>query len=153
MNPTRKQEIKRITEHENHGNVVWRYAELNKKYDSPHFIERMSIVSNLIVQPIGHVFFWITFFGFPYIYAYFGGDIHLSWLNIFFYVVSSLHVLWTCYNSWTEVIEYHQLSTTLMVWKLLTLCLRVPTITIHSKDKMHQLFKWSAGASILFKDI
>jgi hypothetical protein len=142
-----------MTEHSNHGSVVWRYSELNKKYNSPHFLDRLTAISTLIVQPIGHIFFWITFFGFPSIYVYFGGELHPPWYRILLYIVSSLQIIWSCYGAWIEVIEYHQLSTTLMIWKLLTLRLRVPTITIHSKDTEHQLFKWSAGASFLFNNI
>lgn len=142
-----------MTEHENHGRVVWRYTELNKKYNSPNFLDRMSIVSNLVIQPIGHVIFWITFFGFPSVYTYFGGELNLPWYRLLFYILSSLQIIWSCYGGWNEVIEYHQLSTTLMIWKLLTLCLRVPTITIYSKNTEHQLFKWSAGASFLFNNI
>lgn len=142
-----------MTDHENHGKLVWRYVELNKKYDSPNFLDRLSTVSNLIVQPIGHVIFWTLFFGFPSLYTYFGGELNPSLFQFVFYIISSLQVFWTCLSEWTEVLEYHQLITTLMIWKLLTLRLRVPTITVHSTDKNHQLFKWAAGASFLFNNI
>jgi hypothetical protein len=153
MKSGQKKMIKRMTRHENHGKAVWRYIELQKKYDSPNFLDRLTTISTLIVQPFGHVLFWIMFFGFPSLYTYFGGELKLSWFQIVFYVVSSLHVFWECLSEWMCVLEYHQLSTTLMIWKLLTVCLRLPTIAIHSKDKNHQLFKWAAGMSLLFNDI
>lgn len=142
-----------MTEHYNHGSVIWKYSELKKKYDSPHFLDRLGVISNLIVQPIGHIIFWVTFLGFPSIYAYFGGELGLSWFKLLLYIVSSLQVLWSCYEGWNETVEYHQLSTTIMIWKLLTLRLRVPTITIHSTNNEHQLFKWSAGALFLFNHV
>lgn len=146
-------QIKKLTEHENHGRVIWRYCELNKKYNSPNFLDRLSVISNLFVQPIGHLIFWITFIGFPNVYTYFGGELNLSWFKLFFYVFSSIQIIWSCVTGWADVIEYCQLSTTIMIWKLLTLRLRVPTITVKSTDANHQLFKWSAGALCLFNHV
>jgi hypothetical protein len=147
------QQIKRMTEHENHGKVVWRHHELHKKYACGNLLQKIQLVVQLILQPLGHLLFWIVFIGFPNVYTYFGGTLHVQMSTLLMYVVSSLQVAWGCFTGWKEVAEYQQLSTTLMIWKLLTLRLQVPTITIHSSETQHQNFKWSAGASLLFHNI
>lgn len=144
-----RSQIRKITSHSNHGKVVQRYIELSKKIESHNFLDRLSLLSSLIVQPVGHLVFWVTFLFFPAIHVYFGGDLNSSMFRKIFYIISTLQVLWACYCSWNEVIEHQNLSTTLMIWKLLTIRLGVPMITIKSKDKNHQLYTWSAGAHFL----
>jgi hypothetical protein len=148
-----REEIRKMTESKNHGKVIQRYIELSKKINSPYFLERLSHTLTLIVQPILHFIFWTCFCFFPEVYTYLGGNLNVSFLQFSFYIFSSLRVLWECIHGWLEVIEYHGLAMTIMIWKLLTIRLNVPIISVSSKDKNHQLFKWAAGASLLFDNI
>lgn len=66
-----------------------------------------------------------------------------------FYVISSLQVFYSCILRWSETIEYYTLGTTLMVWKILTLGLRVPPLAIRSDSPQHHMFQYSAGALLL----
>jgi hypothetical protein len=150
---TQQREIRKMTESDNHGKVVQRYIQLSKQFNSPHFLDRLSHVSTLVVQPIGHVVFWICFYFFPDLYTYFGGDIHVSFLRFSFYLLSSIQVVWGCLSGWMEVLEYYGLATKIMIWKLLTIRLNAPRITISSQDQNHDLFKWAAGALFLFNNI
>jgi len=147
------EEIRKMTESENHGKVIQRHIELSKKIDSIYFFERLTHILTLFVQPILHFVFWTCFYFFPEIYTYWGGDVNVSFLRFSFYIFSSLRVLLECINGWLEVVEYYNLSMTIMIWKLLTIRLNAPVISVSSKDKNHQLFKWAAGASFLFDNV
>lgn len=142
-----------MTEHENHGKVIWRFIELDKKYNSLHFLGRLQMMFNLCIQPLVHVVFWVAFTGFPTLYAYFGGNLHPGWIQMCLYTLSSLQVFWSSCVDWLEMFEYQQLSTTISIWKLLTLYFKAPVIAIQSRNPGHQLFKWAAGASFLFNHV
>jgi len=141
--------IKTLTAHPNHGNVVWRYNELRTQFSDPSFVSRALRFSGMFVQPLSHLISWVVFLCFPDIYASYGGTYDYSTLQMIFYVISSLQVFYSCILRWSETIEYYTLGTTLMVWKILTLGLRVPPITISSSSPQHHMFQYSAGALLL----
>jgi hypothetical protein len=125
--------IRSLTEHENHGKVVWRYLELEKKTTS--VIDKVGLVLRLIVQPIYQIISTL-FYG--------SGT---------FKLVSLFQTLYSCITGWIEMIEFYNLGTTLMVWKILTHGLRVPLISVQSADQKHMLFKYAAGASFLLENV
>lgn len=138
-----------MIEHPNHGSVVWKYLELEKKLWSSNFLEYAMTYSTILIQPIYQVFFWVCFLGFPSLYTYFGGKVDLSFTNVAWYLASTIHVFISAIFRWSEVIEHYNLGTTILVWKILTHGLAVPLIEINSKDPNHQYFKYAAGALLL----
>lgn len=138
-----------MIEHPNHGSVIWKYLELEKKLWSPHFLEYAMTYATILIQPIGHVLFWVCYLGFPTLYTYFGGTHDMTWQTLAWYGISSLQVLISAIQRWSEVIEHYHLGTTIFVWKILTHAFGVPLLDIQSSDRGHQYFKYAAGASLL----
>jgi hypothetical protein len=138
-----------MIDHSNPGKIVWKYIELDKKIQPDGFLDRVSFYSTLVVQPAGHVLFWVCFLFFPTLYTYFGGDVNQPWYTMLFYIVSSLQVFYGSIVSWSEVVEHYNLGTTLMVWKILSHGLGLPLLEINSKNRNHQLFRYAAGARFL----
>ena len=105
--------------------------------------------ATILIQPIGHVLFWVCYLGFPSLYTYFGGTHDMSFTTLAWYIASSLQVLVAAIQRWSEVVEHYNLGTTILVWKILTHAFGVPLIDIRSGDTGHQYFKYAAGASLL----
>ena len=141
--------IRTLTSHPNHGKVVWRYNELHKQLSDPSFFTRASRISSMFLQPISHIIFWTVYICFPDIHASFGGTYDHGTTQLIFYVISSIQVLISCILRWSETIEHYTLGTTLMVWKILTVGLRVPPLDIHSASVQDHMFQYAAGALLL----
>lgn len=120
--------------------IVWRYIELQDKLESPSFLNRLGVYSNLLFQPIWNVIFWACYLaGLEWV-----GEI--SNMKLVLYLVTTLQVIWTSIKSWCDVLEYYNLGTTILVWKIL--CKDFHYV-IRSKDPRHQLFRYAAGAFIM----
>jgi hypothetical protein len=138
-----------MIEHPNHGSVIWKYLALEKTLWPPNFIDYAMTYATILIQPIGHVLFWVCYLGFPTLYTYFGGTHDMSFTTLAWYIVSSIQVLVGAIQRWSEVVEHYNLGTTILVWKILTHAFGVPLLDIRSKDLGHQYFKYAAGASLL----
>jgi len=141
--------LRRMIEHSNHGSVVWKYLELEKTLWSSNFLEYAMTYATILIQPVGHVLFWVCYLGFPTLYTYFGGTHDMSFTTLAWYIASSLQVLVSAIQRWSEVVEHYNLGTTILVWKILTHAYGVPLLDIQSSDLGHQYFKYAAGASLL----
>jgi hypothetical protein len=139
-----------MTHHLNHGRVVWRYNELYDQFSSPDILAKLSRFSAMFIQPLVHLVYWIVYLCFPGTYAYFGGAYEdVTQMKMLFYIFSSAQVLVACILRWSETIEFYTLGTTLMVWKILTMGLRIPRLEIHSNSQKDHMFQYSAGALLL----
>ena len=138
-----------MIEHPNHGSVVWKYLQLEKTLWSPNFLEYAMTYATILIQPIGHVLFWVCYLGFPTLYTYFGGTHDMSFTTLAWYIASSIQVLVSAIQRWSEVVEHYNLGTTILVWKILTHAYGIPLLDIRSRDPGHQYFKYAAGASLL----
>jgi hypothetical protein len=141
--------LRKMIDHPNPADVVWKYISLDKKVNPAPFIDYMTLYSNLFVQPIGHVLFWGCYFFFPVLFVYFGGTLEMTTFSILLYIVSSLQVLWNAFSCWSDVVDHYNLGTTLYTWKILTHGLGLPLIKINSADRNHQYFKYAAAISLL----
>jgi hypothetical protein len=128
---TAREMIRKLTDHENHGKVVDRYIEIEKKTTS--VMDRLGWILRLIVQPIYQIIS---------ILLYGSGTFKLLSLG---------QTMYSCITGWIEMIEFYNLGTTLMVWKILTHGLRVPLISVRSSDERHLLYKYAAGALFLLE--
>lgn len=141
--------LRRMIEHPNHGSVVWKYLELEKTLWSPNFLEYAMTYATILIQPIGHVLFWVCYLGFPTLYTYFGGIHDMTFTTLAWYIASSIQVLVSAIQRWSEVVEHYNLGTTILVWKILTHAYGIPLLDIRSRNSGHQYFKYAAGASLL----
>ena len=141
--------LRKMIDHPNHAEVVWKYMEIDKRIRPVNFMDHLTVYANLFIQPIGHVLFWGCYFFFPALFVYFGGTLETTTLSIVFYAISSLQVLWNTFTSWSDVVEHYHLGTTLLTWKILTHALGLPLIKINSADPNHQYFKYAAAISLL----
>lgn len=141
--------LRKMIDHPNPADIVWKYISLDKKVNPTPFIDYMTLYSNLFVQPIGHVLFWGCYFFFPVLFVYFGGTLEMTTFSILLYIVSSLQVLWNAFSCWSDVVDHYNLGTTLYTWKILAHGLGLPLIKINSADRNHQYFKYAAAISLL----
>lgn len=139
-----------MTHHLNHGKVVSRYNELYDQFSTADIFAKLSRFSAMLVQPMVHLIFWVVYLCLPLTYAYFGGTYEdTTQMKMFFYILSSAQVFIACIMRWSETIEFYTLGTTLMVWKILTMGLRIPRLAIQSKSSKDHMFQYSAGALLL----
>lgn len=122
---------------------VWRYLELEEKLDSPDFLSRLSLVADLVLQPLGHVLFWVCFMAFPALLTRFGYSETPTKLRFGMYIVSSLQVFARCIKSWSEMIEFYNLGTLFLVTHIRH-CRTPFQYTIKSGRPSHQLFRYAA---------
>jgi hypothetical protein len=127
---------------------VWRYIELEKKWNTPNFLSRLQIWAELIIQPLGHILFWICLFAAPSLLTYFGFVDTPTNLKMAMYGFNTIQVLIAMFKGWINVIEYYHLGT-------LFLCERIKhsrskiNYIIKSSDPSHQLFRYAALNSLL----
>ena len=122
---------------------VWRYLELETKFDPPDFLSRLQLFADLLVQPMSHVLFWVCFLAFPKVLTYFRYKENPSKFTLFLYVLSTLHIFWGCLNSWSNMIEFYHLGTHFLVQHIKYARSR-PYFVVNSRQKSHQLFKYAA---------
>jgi hypothetical protein len=127
---------------------VWRYIELEKRWNAPDFLSRLQIWAELIIQPIGHIIFWICLLAAPSLLIYFGYSEEPTNLKMFMYGFNTLQVLIAMVKGWSNVIEYYHLGTHF-------LCQRIKyaktnfNFVVNSSNPAHQLFRYAALNSLL----
>ena len=129
---------------------VWRYLELEKILDSPNFLSRLKVFSDLIFQPLSHLFFWVCLFAFPTILPKFGYSESPTKLKMLFYIISSIQVIYHMYDKWSKMIEYYNLGTFFLVEHIKYAKTPVHYV-IRSSHPSHQLFKYPAMNLLLNK--
>jgi hypothetical protein len=133
-------------------NKVWKYIELEKKLDSPDFLSRLKVFSDLIFQPFSHLIFWVCLFTFPAILIKFGYSESPTKMKLLFYVISSLQVVYHMFNGWIKMIEYYNLGTFFLIEHIKYA--RTPFYyKINSSTPSHQLFRYAAQSSLLLKNV
>jgi hypothetical protein len=130
---------------------VHRYLELENRLDKPDFFSRLKIVGDLIIQPIGHLLFWIGMFLFPSILVHFGYAEKPTAFKILFYIVSSAQVVWHCFDGWSKMVEYYNLGTLFMVQHIKYARTHFP-FTVNSSKPSHNLFRYAA-MDLLLKNV
>jgi hypothetical protein len=126
---------------------VWRYIELEKKFEPPDFLSKLHIAADLIIQPFGHLFFWACFFAFPALLAKFGYAEKPTFLKLLFYVISGIQVIVKMVTSWGDLIEYYQLGTLFLVTHI-KFARGYPHYVINSPERSHQLFRYAAAEAL-----
>ena len=122
---------------------IWRYLELEKKLDSSSFFSRLMLIAELIVHPIGHVLFWVSFLWFPGVLSYFGYAEEPSFLKIALYIFSSGQAILAMARGWSKMIEFYHLGTLFLVTHIKH-CRTPNPFVIRSSTKSHQLFRYSS---------
>lgn len=126
---------------------VWRYLELEKMLDSPDFLSRLKVFSDLIFQPISHLLFWVCLFTFPSVLVRFGYSETPSKMKLIFYTLSSIQVIYHMFIGWSKMIEYYNLGTLFLVEHIKQA--RNPIYyKINSAHPSHQLFRYAATAAL-----
>lgn len=126
---------------------VWRYLELEKTLDSPNFLSRLQVFSDLVFQPLSHLMFWVCLFTFPAVLVRFGYSETPTKMKMLFYIVSSLQVLYNTFNGWSKMVEYYNLGTLFLVEHIKNAKQPIH-YTIKSSHPSHQLFRLSAAAAL-----
>ncbi len=126
---------------------VQRYLELEKKVNSPHFLSRLQWIATLVIQPLGHLLFWICLVAFPNVLAYFGYAEQPSTLKMIMYVLSSFHTLYRCITSWIDVVEFYQLGT-LFILAHIKYARSGFQYHIRSSTPSHTLYRYAAAAAL-----
>lgn len=127
---------------------VWKYIELEKRWNSSDFLSRLQVWSELIIQPIGHILFWICLIAAPSLLSYFGYTEEPTNLKMAMYAFNTFQTLIAMFKGWSNVIEYYHLGT-------LFLCERIKyaksnfKYVINSSNQSHQLFRYAALNSLL----
>jgi hypothetical protein len=122
---------------------VHRYLELEKIVDKPDFFSRALLVGECLLQPLGHILFWLGTFYFPEILAYFGSTEEPSMLKLCFYAFNTVQVFIQMITSWSNMIEFYHLGTLFLVTHI-KLCRTPNPFIIKSSTPSHQLFKYSS---------
>lgn len=131
---------------------VWRYLELEKTLDTPDFLSRLKLFSDLIFQPLSHLFFWVCMFAFPAILPRFGYSGSPSKLKMAYYLFTTLKMVETMFSKWSKMIEYYNLGTFFLVEHIKHA--RTPiNYVINSSHPSHQLFKYPAMAALLLNNV
>jgi hypothetical protein len=141
--------LRKLIDYDDHSKIVWRFIELEKKINPPQFLERLTLASNLFVQPIGHILFWGCYLFLPAMFVYFGGKVEMTTLSILMYAISTIQVVYSTFTNWSDIVEHYNLGTILYTWKILTHGMGLPLIKIHSDEPSHQYFKYAAAISLL----
>lgn len=127
---------------------VWRYLELEKILDAPDFLSRLKLFSDMVFQPLSHLFFWVCLFAFPAILPKFGYKDSPSKWKMAYYVITTLQVISRMYDKWSKMIEYYNLGTFFLVEHIKHA--RTPiNYVINSSHPSHQLFRYPAMSSLL----
>lgn len=127
---------------------IWRYIELEKKLDSSDFLSRLKVFAELIIQPLGHILFWIFLCTAPFFLTYFGFTEEITTLKMCMYAFNTFQVFISMFKGWSNVLEYYHLGT-------FFLCERIKhskskfNYIINSSTPSHQLFKYVALNSLL----
>ena len=122
---------------------VHRYLELEKLVDTPDFLSRLTLVADLIIQPLNHILFWCSLFFFPSFITRVGYSESPTTFRIILYIVSSVQVFMKCVTSWTNMIEFYHLGTLFLVTHIKH-CRTPNPFVIRSSTKSHQLFRYSS---------
>ena len=136
----------------NHGNVVWKYIALDNRVQPKGLIEFLGFHAALWVQPLLHIFFWITWMLVPHWYVYFGGSYDISTFSVILYIFNTLNVIVQSVRRGFEVVEHYNLGTTIMGWRIVTNALGTE-YAIRSGDPRHRLFRYAAGARLLLENL
>ena len=122
---------------------VYRYLELEKKVDKPDFFSRALLVGECVLQPLGHILFWMGICGFPEILAYFGSTEEPSIAKLCFYAFNTVQVLIQMFTSWSNMIEFYHLGTLFLITHI-KLCRTPNPFVINSSTPSHKLFRYSS---------
>jgi hypothetical protein len=126
---------------------VWRYLELEKTLDSPDFLSRLKVFSDLVFQPISHILFWACLFTFPSVLVKFGYSETPSKMKLIFYILSSLQIVYNTFVGWSKMIEYYDLGTFFLV-EHIKYAKNPIYYKINSPHPSHQLFRYSAATAL-----
>ena len=144
--------LETVVNHSNHGSVVWKYIDLDNRVQPKNILENGSLHASLWIQPLLHFLFWITWLLVPSVYIYFGGTYDVSLFSLVLYVVNTVNVIVSSVRRWFEVIEYYNLGTMIMGWRIVTNAMGTE-YAIRSKDPRHRLFRYAAGARLLAENL
>lgn len=120
-------------------NLIWEYIRLDNTLSPSNFLERVSLYSSLYVQPVWSVLYWISWLLVPSLFVYLGGSYgEQDMIKTAMTIANTLHVGYSAFHRWKDMLRHYELGTTIMGWKLQTL--RSPKIRIQSADPRHQFF-------------
>jgi hypothetical protein len=122
---------------------VWRYIELEKRLNSPDFLSRLKLWSELIIQPIGHIIFWVCLFSAPALLSYFGFTEEPTTFKMLMYAFNTFQVLTAMFKGWSNMIEYYHLGTHFLCQRIKYAKTKINYV-INSSTPSHQLFKYAA---------
>jgi hypothetical protein len=122
---------------------IWRYLELEKKLEPSSFFSRLMLLGELVVHPIGHVLFWISFLWFPSILLYFGYAEEPTYMKIGLYIFGTVQAVIAMVRGWADMFEYYNIGTLLLVTHIKQ-CRTPNPFVVKSSTKSHQLFRYSS---------
>jgi hypothetical protein len=122
---------------------VWRYIELETKLNDPSFVSRLMLLGQLVMQPLGHIIFWISFFWFPSVLVYFGYQEVPSFSKLAFYIFGSIQTCYAMFEGWSNMVEFYNLGTLFLVAHI-KLCRLPNPFIVRSSNRAHQLFRYAS---------
>ena len=120
--------------------AIWEYIELDNKLSPSNIFERVSLYSTLFIQPVWNILYWITWLLVPSLFQYLGGSYDADIFRSAMAILNTVHVAYSSFCKWGDVLRHYTLGTLILGWKLRTL--NVPKIRIQSSDPRHQYFKY-----------
>jgi hypothetical protein len=122
---------------------VWRYLELEEALNPPDVVSRVKLLIDLVLQPAGHVLFWMCFLAFPSLLRMLGYTESPTKWKLLWYLMGTARVVWVWFTGWRDMIEYYHLGTLFLVTHIRYA--RTPfQYEIQSDRPSHQLFKYAA---------